>query len=193
MEFKSLYENANFCIDRFKLIIRWTASSKQRVLGVLLAIGFFLISIELGGPLYLLYQSEAEAKAHMERLNEKSKMAEYELTLDAIDACLKSKINEPLLHEWYCRSASEQYRRLNAPRLPARVNEVIEKHAYLAMHIDVKHYIRSMEVSSIINEPETANEKIIKVITSKTFLAGWVIFSISIVFSFLSLMKKKGG
>lgn len=187
-----MYESANFFIDRFKFLIGWVALSKRRMLGALLAICFSLISIELGGLLYFLYQSEVETKIQIEKLNARSKMAEYELTLDAIDACLKSKMDEPKFHEWYCRSASDQYRRLNAPRQPTRVNEVIEKHAYLAMHMDVRHYIRYMEVNSIANEPETANEKIIKVITSKAFLAVWVVFGVSILLSFLLLMQKKG-
>jgi hypothetical protein len=84
-------------------------------------------------------------------------------------------------HDWYCKDAVTQYQRASVDWPQERVKEVIAKHAYGAMKIDVSHYIRSIELDRLLIRPPTKEKELLDLLLNKVTIA-------LCLFLFISLM-----
>lgn len=187
---KDVTESIGVVSSIFRSSASWASTSRKRYMLAFLIIAVPIFAVEAGLVFLLLPQFQKDSQEHVDRVVNKSKEMDYENALDAINACISSKSLDPKSVEWYCNEATDEYARLHAPRLQERVDDVVNRRAYLAMRDDVKRYLRFSELLSVENEKPTLSQRILQVTIAKPVVTIWMMTIFFVMISFDMLVKK---
>jgi hypothetical protein len=187
---KDVSESISVVSSKFKLLAAWASTSRKRYILALLIIGIPILAVEGSLVFLLLPQYQKDSERHISRVDEKHRENDYDNALDAVNACISAKSPEPASVEWYCNNAIERYKQLHAVRLPSRVDDVVNRKAYLAMREDIKNDLRFIDLLRVENEPPTLSQKILQITIYEPVLTVWMLTIFLVLYSFGRLVKK---
>lgn len=166
VNFKEIFENLTVVQNAAIKLQTWTSKSLGYFL-VFYILFIVLICSTVYAPIYLLLREEtADTSAHTREITSLNTELRYESAIGAITSCLDSEGSNSKLHDWYCHQAVQSYRRVSSMPDQARVNEVVNLHAYRAMREDVRGYLRFLKFQQVISAPPTGAQAISNIIFS---------------------------
>lgn len=178
---KEILEAAKVILDKARPIAEWASVSFWRSLSlvsVVLVCALGAVVIYSQGLLSIV---EEDVDSRGQQMRFATEELQYKATLDSIELCINATKNKLDLRAWYCQHATMMFEQASQHWPRERAADIVAKHAYGAMKIDVQHYLRSVDLSRLTHMPPTREKRQLDFLVSK---AGSGI----IMFGLLSLL-----